>query len=270
MSAPTLERVPKRPSIVRRPTYPMWQLVVQLLAGMAVLAVIWEMVARFGDISSLYLPAFTDVVGEFSTMVAEGVLLEAAGISLMIYVIGLALSVALAVPLGLALGAVPLLNRAVSPYIWALYTTPSVIIMPLILLWVGINDAARVLLVVIEALPAITVVVIAGVRTVDSQLMEMAKSFSAGKLDQFTKIIFPASLPYIGTGIRMGVTRGLIGLFVGELFTATHGIGYLLSLAQTNFNSARTFAILLLFILFSVGLVYLSRLVQQRLSARGA
>jgi ABC-type nitrate/sulfonate/bicarbonate transport system permease component len=187
-------------------------------------------------------------------------------ISLRVYVVGMALSIILSIPLGLLLGGVKVLDRILSPYLWVIYTTPLIILMPLILLWVGINDTARVLLVFISAVPAIIVVVMEGVKTVDNSLLRAARSFGADKLRLFTHVILPSTIPFVGTGVKMGVSRGLIGLFVGELFTSANGIGYIIELASKVFNTARVYAMLAMFVAFSVAMVGLSQYVERRLS----
>jgi ABC-type nitrate/sulfonate/bicarbonate transport system permease component len=138
--------------------------------------------------------------------------------------------------------------------------------MPLVLLWVGINDTARVVIIVLSAVPATLVVVMEGVKTVENSLLNAARSFSASRFALFRTVVFPSTVPFIATGVRMGVSRGLIGLFIGELFTTANGIGYILTLATKTFNTARTFGILLIFVLFCVAMVGLSQLLERRVS----
>jgi NitT/TauT family transport system permease protein len=168
--------------------------------------------------------------------------------------------------MGLAIGGIRILDRIFHPYIWAIYTTPRLILMPLILLWVGINDAARIVIIVLSAVPATLVVVMEGVKTVDGSLLRAARAFGAGRVSLFRSVVFPATVPFIATGVRMGVSRGLIGLFIGELFTAATGIGYILTLASKTFNSARAFGVLFIFVLFCVAMVSLSQLLERKVS----
>jgi NitT/TauT family transport system permease protein len=138
--------------------------------------------------------------------------------------------------------------------------------MPLILLWVGINDTARILLVFVSAVPAIVVVVMEGVKTVDISLLRAAKSFGAGRGTLFVKVIFPATVPFIATGVKMGVSRGLIGLFVGEFFSSANGIGYIIELAGKVFNMPRVYAMLFMFVLFSITMVGAAQYLERRFS----
>jgi NitT/TauT family transport system permease protein len=208
----------------------------------------------------------TDVFRELTEMHQENVLWGNLWTSFAVYVVGMVISLAIAIPMGLTVGGIRILDKVLSPYIWAVYTTPRIILMPLVLLWVGINDTARVVIIVLSAVPATLVVVMEGVKTVDNSLLNAARSFSASRIALFRSVVFPSTVPFIATGVRMGVSRGLIGLFIGELFTTASGIGYILTLATKTFNTARTFGILLIFVLFCVAMVGLSQLLERRVS----
>ena len=188
--------------------------------NLAVFFTVWQILATTTDIPKLFLPSVTEVFAEGVEMHTEGILWGNLGISLWVYVVGMVISIALAVPLGLFIGGVRIVDRVLSPYIWAIYTTPRLILMPLVLLWVGINDTARVVIIVLSAVPATLVVVMEGVKTVDNSLLRAARTFGASRYRLFQSVVMPSTVPFIATGIRMGVSRGLIGLFIGELFTA--------------------------------------------------
>ena len=119
----------------------------------------------------------------------------------------------------------------------------------------GINDKARITIIVLSAVPATLVVIMEGVKTVDNSLLTAARSFGASRFQLFRSVVMPATVPFVATGVRMGVSRGLLGLFIGELFTADNGIGYIITLRAQTFNSARMYAMLLVFLLFCVSMV---------------
>ena len=227
---------------------------------------LWELIAVYSDIPQLFLPSFTDVLRELGEMSEEGILWSNLWISTWIYIVGMIISLAIAIPAGLAIGGVKILDKILTPYVWAVYTTPRLILMPLILLWVGINDTARIVIIVLSAVPATLVVVMEGVKTTDPSLLKAARCFGAGRVQRFRNVVFPATVPFIATGVRMGVSRGLIGLFIGELFTAANGIGYIIALSSKTFNSARTYGMLLIFVLFCVAMVGLTQLLERKVS----
>jgi NitT/TauT family transport system permease protein len=228
---------------------------------------LWQLVAEYTDIPKLFLPSVTEVWDAVLKMSDQGILWGNLGISLWVYIVGMVISIVIAIPLGLFIGGVRIVDRIFAPYVWAIYTTPRLILMPLVLLWVGINDTARVVIIVLSAVPATLVVVMEGVKTVDNSLLKAARSFGASRTRLFRSVVMPSTVPFIATGIRMGVSRGLIGLFIGELFTAANGIGYIIAVSSKTFNSSQTYAMLFIFVFFCVAMVGLTQLLERRLSA---
>ncbi|MGH3329279.1 MAG: ABC transporter permease [Streptomycetales bacterium] len=251
---------------LRPKTFSRRQKIVVTFVNLALFCVLWEAFARFSGVPTLLVPPFSGVVRELPAVHDEGVLWGNLWISMRIYLTGMAISIVLAVPAGLFIGGVRLLDRLVGPYVWAIYTLPRLILMPLVLLWVGINDTARVVLIVLSAVPAIMVVVMEGVKTIDGTLVRAARSFGAGRTQILRHVALPATVPFVATGVRMGVSRGLIGLFIGELFTAANGIGYVMVLASREFDSARVYLMLFLFVGFSVAVVGLTQWLEKRAS----
>jgi ABC-type nitrate/sulfonate/bicarbonate transport system permease component len=234
--------------------------------NLALFFTVWQIAGEYSDIPRLFLPSVTEVWEQMVRMHQQGILWGNLGISLWIYVVGMVISIVIAVPLGLFVGGVKIVDRILSPYVWAIYTTPRLILMPLVVLWVGINDTARVVIIVLSAVPATLVVVMEGVKTVDNSLLKAARTFGANRFQLFKSVVLPATVPFVATGIRMGVSRGLIGLFIGELFTAATGIGYIIALSSKTFNSAQTYAMLLIFVLFCVAMVGLTQLLERKVS----
>lgn len=260
-------RTAERPRRRSRRVFTRRQRLVIGVLNLATFLAVWQVAATVSDLPKLFLPSVAEVFDELVELEAEGLLWSNLWISLSVYLIGMAISLVMAVPMGLAIGGIKILDKILSPYVWAIYTTPRIILMPLILLWVGINDTARVTIIVLSAVPATLVVVMEGVKTVDNSLLTAARSFGADRVTLFRTVVLPSTVPFIATGIRMGVSRGLIGLFIGELFTSANGIGYILTLASKHFNSAQTFGILLIFVLFCVSMVSLSQLLERKVSA---
>jgi NitT/TauT family transport system permease protein len=159
------------------------------------------------------------------------------------------------------------MDRIFSPYLWAFYSTPRIILVPLIFLWLGINNNARLAIVIVSVIPQFAVVVMEGVKTTDATLLRAARSFGASRWDLFAKVIVPATTPFIGTGIRLAMLRALIGLYIGELFITADGLGSIISFARVRFDTARVFAVLLLFVLFAVAGLAVTRYLETRLTS---
>jgi ABC-type nitrate/sulfonate/bicarbonate transport system permease component len=264
--ATTTSGVPQIPRPRSRRALTLRQKIIISVLNLAAFFTVWELAARFTGIPPLFLPALTDVFAQYGAMHSEDVLLNNVWISVRTYLIGMAISLAIAIPGGLLIGGIKLLDRVLSPYMWTLYTLPRIILMPIVLLWLGYNRTATLVLVVLSAVPATIVFVMDGVKTADASLVRAARSFGADRRRLFTHVVMPSTLPFIATGVRMGVARGLLGLYIGEIFTGATGIGYILTLAFKTFNSPRTFAMLLLFVLFSVFMVGLTQALERKAS----
>lgn len=228
--------------------------------------VLWELVARYSGISKLFLPPLSSIFADIPKMNAEGILLPNLWVSLKNFAIGLAFGIAVGVPLGFASGSIRLFDRLISPYLWALYSMPRIILIPLVFLWVGINNNARIAIVVISVIPQMAVVIMEGVKTTSGTLIRVGRSFGSSRWGLIRHIVLPSSLPYIGTALRLGMLRGLVGLFVGELFITANGIGSIIGYARSRFDTARVFAVLLIFVGFSVACLVLTRILESRMS----
>jgi NitT/TauT family transport system permease protein len=265
VTAPT-KKPDRRSRFGRRKVYSRKQRWLIGVLNLTVFFTLWQIIATYSDIPKLFLPSVSEVWDQLVRMHEQGILWGNLGISLWVYIVGMVISIVIAVPLGLFIGGVKIVDRILSPYIWAIYTTPRLILMPLVLLWVGINDTARIVIIVLSAVPATLVVVMEGVKTVDNSLIKAGRSFGASRTRLFQSVVMPSTVPFIATGIRMGVSRGLIGLFIGELFTAANGIGYIIALSTKTFNSAQTFAMLFIFVFFCVAMVGLTQLLERKVS----
>ena len=254
------------PRAKRRRPFTRKQRIVFSIINLTVFLLVWELAARYTDIPKLFLPSVTEVLAEIGRMQSEGLLAQHLLFSLRSYALGMVISLAIAIPAGMLMGGIKILDKIFSPYIWALYTLPRIILMPMILLYVGINPRATLLLIILSAAPATLVFVMDGVKTVDNSLLRAARSFGADRRRLFTHVAMPSMLPFIATGVRMGVARGLLGLFIGEIFTGVRGIGFLIVSAQKFFNSPRIFAMLLIFILFSVLMIGVTQALERRTS----
>lgn len=235
-------------------------------ANLLVFFMVWELVARFGGVPSLILPPFTEVLAAGPSMIEEGILFSNLWVSLRNFLIGLSIAITFAVPAGLVVGTVRVLQRLIEPYVWVFYTLPRLVLMPIILIWFGLSTTSRIILVVISAIPAIMVFVMDGAKNTDASLLRAARSFTGSRNQLLTKVVLPATLPFVASGVKLGVARGLVGLFIGEFFTAQNGIGYLLLLSSREFDTPRTFFVLILFIVFSVSLIALGTAIEARAS----
>jgi ABC-type nitrate/sulfonate/bicarbonate transport system permease component len=238
-----------------------------LIGALSVLTffALWELTTRIFEVNALFLPELSAIWGSLVRSYESGLLLPNLRISVNLFFWSMLLSLAIAIPLGILVGAVDVLNRTFTTWLWAIYTSPRIVFLPLILLWFGITTTAKVIIIVISAVPPATVIIVEGVKTVESSLLRVGRSYGATRQQTLRKIVLPATLPYIGTGVRMGVSRGLVGLFGAELFTAHNGLGFLLMQASKRYDVALVFGILGIYLSFCMLAVAASNSLERRL-----
>lgn len=184
---------------------------------------------------------------------SEGRLWLAIGDSLTVYGLGFLLAIAVAVPIGVAMGGFRPLGRTLDIYVNALAATPRVAFIPLIIVLLGLGVQAKVFIVFLGAAMPILLNTYAGVLASNDELVEMARSLGTSRRRIFTRITIPSALPFIVVGLRIGATIGLINTVVAELYTAVRGLGGLLAVYGNTFRMAEYFVIVM--ILATVGVV---------------
>jgi NitT/TauT family transport system permease protein len=183
------------------------------------------------------------------------------------YVVGLALAIAVGIPLGLASGWYRRLSYAVEPLLSAFNATPQVAFLPLIVIWVGTGFAAKVLIVFLLAVLPIAINAQSAVRTTDPRLLKVASSFGASDWRLFGSIILPSAVPFLLAGLRIAIGRGMIGIVVGEIYGSSTGVGAMINQAGLRFQTDRVFVGVLTIVVFGVVLVHLVQRIERRVEA---
>jgi NitT/TauT family transport system permease protein len=202
---------------------------------------LWEAVAWSGAVPPLLLSSPTSILAAGLEMAKSGELALHLWISGQEFLIGFLLAAALAVPLGLAAGWYRRLGFVVDPFVVGLYATPRVALLPLLVLWVGVGLWSKVAVVFLSAFFPICINVIAGVKTVDQRYLRVARTFQADDIHVFRTIVLPSCLPFVLAGLRLAIGRGLVGVVVAEMLGASAGIGYLIMVAGTTFQTDKLF-----------------------------
>ncbi len=210
------------------------------LGAIAVILGVWEV---FGPtLNKLILRPPSDIVRAFLELVANGELAEAMGQSLRELFGGLAVALVLGLVLGIASGRWRFVYNAIDPLVSALYSVPSVALVPLIAVaFKSIGDPPRIATVALFAIFPILINTQQGVRNVDHQLLEVARSFNTGERRLWTDVIIPSATPYVLAGVRLAIGRGLIGMIVAEFFIGLVGLGYLIISYENVFRIDRMF-----------------------------
>jgi ABC-type nitrate/sulfonate/bicarbonate transport system permease component len=160
---------------------------------------------------------------------------------------GYLLSVAVGVPFGIACGWYKKFAYIFDPFINAMNATPRVALLPLVIIWLGIGILSKVGIIFLGAVFPILINARDGVKTTPYNLLTAARSFGASEWQIFKSVVLPSTLPFILTGLRLGVGRALIGVMVGELYAATAGIGFMITVAGATFQTDKVFVGVLIF-----------------------
>lgn len=227
---------------------------------------VWEWAVASGAIPALFVPRPSEVVLALFEMAASGQLWTHLSFSATNFAIGFALAALVGIPLGLVMGASRWVDTLLGPYVWTLYATPRIALNPLFILWLGFSVESKVLLIFLSGLMPILISSMDGVKTVDQSLIKAARVFGASRRQLYTRVVLPFTVPFIMTGLRQGVGRAMIGLLVSEFFGSGKGIGYVISRAGQQMDSASMFAGLIILVLASVGLVYLTAAIERRVA----
>lgn len=162
-------------------------------------------------------------------MIGSGELWQYLSQSLIVLGAGLALAVVFGIALGVTMARYWVIDIALDTYITALYSIPSVALVPVLVLWIGFETSAKIAVVFLFTFFPMVINTYQGVKNVDTRLLEVGRAFRCSERQLWANIILPAALPFIVAGLRLSIGRGLIGMVLADLYTAITGIGYLIS-----------------------------------------
>jgi ABC-type nitrate/sulfonate/bicarbonate transport system permease component len=201
----------------------------------------WEWAVRAGMVDPLFLSSPSQVAVRLVQVFADGTIYPHLWASGETAVLGFVLSCAVGVPVGVLMGRSALVRDTLEPFIMAQASVPTVALLPLFIIWLGIGTSARIALVFTGAVFGIVVSTEAGVSNIDRRLIETARSFTATEWAILWKIVMPAAIPYIIAGMRLAIARVLIMVVVAELYASTAGIGYLIFQAGASYDTSMIF-----------------------------
>jgi ABC-type nitrate/sulfonate/bicarbonate transport system permease component len=228
--------------------------------------VAWEIAPRLRLVDPFFTSQPSQVLAAGADIIRSGSLAHDAAVSLSEFAVGFALALAVGVPLGLMLGTFPTLRHLVDPPLMALYATPQLALLPIFVLWLGIGMSSKIAVVFIGACLPIIINSMAGVRQVERPLVLAARSFCASKRDLFVKVILPASLPAVVIGIRLGLSRAVLGVVVAEMYVSQGGVGNQIMRLGSAFRVDHLLVYVLLVSLFGLGATTAARKLEERMA----
>lgn len=231
------------------------------LLSLAVFLALWEWAGA--NIDPVLFTTPSAVAKAAIEMIGSGELWTYLWPSLKVLAIGFSLACVIGIGMGLLLARYEILDVALSVYITFLYSIPSVALVPLIVLWAGFETQAKVIILFLFAFFPMVINTYQGVKSVDSKLIEVGRAFRCSERQLWSNIVLPAALPFIVTGLRLALGRGLIGMVLADLYTAISGIGYLIVRTASTYRVDKMFVPIVTLGLLGVTLTALLRLAEK-------
>jgi NitT/TauT family transport system permease protein len=197
-------------------------------------------------------------------MIVSGELPRALGTSLVALGIAFALAAVTGIAIGFAMGWSRTVGRLLNPYVSAFYVVPIVALVPLIMIWLGFGMAARVLAIFLFCVFEIALNALGGVRSVDPNLVDVARTFGARPRDVLRRVVFPSSLPFVFVGLRNGASHAIKGMVVAEMLFAATGVGRLIDIYRDRLQTSQLLVVVVAVALLGVTVSALLQVVERR------
>jgi sulfonate transport system permease protein len=231
------------------------------VVSLAIVLALWEVLGNHVDPILFTKPSL--IAAAAVKMVMSGELWTYLAPSLIVLAIGLTLAAVIGVAVGLTLARFWIADVALGVYITFLYSIPSVALVPLIVLWTGYETTAKVVILFLFAFFPMAINTYQGVKNVDPKLIEVGRAFRCSEGQLWANIVLPGALPFIVTGLRLAVGRGLIGMVLADLYTAISGVGYLIVRTASTYQVDKMFVPIVTLGLLGVTLTALLRVLER-------
>jgi len=233
--------------------------------SVALFLLLWELVGNtFQWINPMFMSAPSLIWKAAVQMFGSGEIWNDLSVSGTELAGGYLLAVFFAIPFGIMTGWYKRVSAIFDPFINAMNATPRVALLPLVIIWLGIGILSKVGIIFLGAVFPMLINTRDGVKTTPQNLLNAARSFGASEWMVFKTVVLPSTVPFILTGLRLGVGRGIVGVMVGELYAATAGIGFMITVAGATFQTDKVFVGVLIFALSGMVLVELLTRVEKR------
>lgn len=232
---------------------------------LVIVLTVWEIAGMLGAWDPLFFASPTQIAAGMLEL-ARGPLWSDLAVSGTEFVIGLGLSLAIGIPVGMLLGSIRWLYLAFDPFINAIYSTPILVLTPLLVIWFGLGMGSKIANVVILATLPFVITTIEGLRATDASLLRAARSYGAKGFTLYRKIYFPAMLPFFITGLRLAIGKGMIAVVVGEYIAASAGVGFRIRSDAEYFRTGQYLAGVVIMVIISVIVMALVKMLERKLA----
>ena len=216
----------------------------KILGGVSValFLIAWELVGNvFQWINPMFMSAPSLIFKAGFEMFRSGEIYHDLYVSGIEFVGGYLLAAAVSIPFGIMTGWYKRMSYVFDPFVNAMNATPRVALLPLVIIWLGIGILSKVGIIFLGAVFSILINTRDGVKTTPANLLTAARSFGASEWMVFKTVVIPSTIPFILTGLRLAVGRALVGVLIGELYAATAGIGFMITVAGATFQTDKVF-----------------------------
>jgi NitT/TauT family transport system permease protein len=224
----------------------------------------WEIAGRY--VNPLFLSSPSAIAVAFVDLLRSGELIGAISTSLLGLVVGFSLAVIVGISLGVAMGRIRIVEYVLEPYVNALYSTPSIALIPLFILWFGVGFASKVIIIFTLSVFIVIINTFTGVKNISQSTVDIGLAFGAREGQVFRMIILPAALPFIMTGLRLAVGRAVLAMIVAEFFTSISGLGGMIVKYGNFFATAKMFVPIIVVSLLGVCAVEMVKYVERKLA----
>ena len=231
---------------------------------LALILIVWQIVGPF--ISPIFFTYPSKIAVAFYDTIVSGELPYYLAQSLEVMIYGLIIAIAIGIPLGIAMARIRWLDWSLDLPINALYATPLVAVVPLLVLWFGIYLKAKIIVVVLVAVFPVLINTYQGVRECDKNMLEVARSFRSSEWRVWRDVLLPFAVPYIIAGVRLAIGRGLIGMIIAEFYTTITGLGFMITKYANQFEMDKTFVPVITLMFLGVSLTTLLKWVGRRIA----
>lgn len=212
------------------------------LTGILLVALVWEIFPRIGLLDTHFVPPLSTVLLTWVDMFVSGELLTHLAASVVRSAAGFSLALVTAIPVGAAIASHPPARDMFTPVLETFRNTAALALLPVFILILGIGETSKIAIVLFACFFPILLNTVSGVSNVDDQLLRTARVLELSQIATFRKVIFPAALPTIFTGIRLAAASAILVLIAAEMIGATAGLGYLITYSQMNFLIPQMYA----------------------------
>jgi ABC-type nitrate/sulfonate/bicarbonate transport system permease component len=233
------------------------------------LLVLWESIPLWYTLPrgmALFFTTPSRITAAFYQLLLDGTIEKHFNVSAVAFLAGLGLSIIVGLPLGLLMGRSATLEQLLDPYVTAANATPRIVFLPLLILWFGIGIWSKILIVFAGAVFPLLINTYVGVKNVNRVLVNVVRSFGANEWQVMKIVVLPNSVPYIIAGLRLAIGRAILGVVVGEFFGSSHGLGYMIASAATNYKIDVVFVGVAIFMAMSVSLTLAIKQLESRLA----